>query len=190
MSPDGHALLTWLEDSETTLRAARFVPAMNAGAGGWIGPETVAAGIKVQLSPSVAVDGDGNGFIAWLDNVNDPPILASARYDAANGWSAIAQLSHPNSAVKWMDLAMNSAGRAAVIWGALSPSPTFQNEVWTRVYESGNWGTPTRVQQPANQGSSENLGAISVAENATSDIAAVWFASAGNGWGVFSVTSP
>lgn len=190
MSSDGHALLTWLEDAETTLRAARFVPATTAGAGGWVGPETVATGVRVQLSPSIAIDGDGNGFIAWLDNVNDPPILASARYDVANGWSGLAQLSHPNSQVRWLDLAMNSAGRAAVIWGELSASPTFQNEVWTRIYEGGNWGTPTRVQQPANQRDMENAGAISVAENATSDIAAAWIASTGNGWGVFAVTSP
>lgn len=190
MSPNGHALLTWLESGGATLRAARFVPGASAGTGSWSSPETAAAGVKLQLSQSVAVDDSGNGFIVWRDDGSGYPkaVVASVRHDASSGWSAVTQLSEPNSLAWWSDVALNAAGRGAVIWGV--ESPTWKHEVWTRVYENGAWGSPTRVQQPKNQFSVDDAGAISVADNTTQDIAAAWFASATSNWGVFAVTSP
>jgi len=190
MSPNGHALLTWLESGGATLRAARFVPGASAGTGSWSSPETAAAGVKLQMSQSVAVDDSGNGFIVWReDGASYPrPIVASVHYGTSSGWSAVTQLSEPNSSAWWSDVAMNAAGRGAVIWGV--ESPTWKHEVWTRVYENGAWGSPTRVQQPKDQFSVDDAGAISVADNTTQDIAAAWFASATSNWGVFAVTSP
>jgi hypothetical protein len=106
------------DDTRYVVHAARL-----DAAAGWQAPAAIDEVAVDSDYPSAAIDAAGDAMVAWTQR--DPDLLSVRvnRSLAGQGWlgSALEEQATPQYAY-WMaffplDLGMNAAGRAVVVWG-------------------------------------------------------------------------
>ncbi|HMN22321.1 MAG TPA: immunoglobulin domain-containing protein [Ottowia sp.] len=143
LAPNGEAMVVWSTGGQTeTVYAKRF-----AG-GAWSSSATQVSTVSPARNPRVAMDASGNAMAVWRQPPDGDNHLYASRYARdTNTWSVPVKIENEaGGASDDYQLAMNSAGQAAVVWsGAPAPNP-----VYIARYEPGSgWlGTETLDADP------------------------------------------
>jgi len=116
MVGDGDAVVVWTEfgDAQTTnIQVSRFVAST-----GWGALEYIEATSTDSLDPQIAVDGQGNAIAVWrqFDSVAGFENVWVNRYDVNAGWGLPMSLQEPNTRGSNVQVTMNAAGDAMVVW--------------------------------------------------------------------------
>jgi len=113
ISQDGSALLVWVEDQPSAIRASHYAPGE-----GWSGPEQLDRSSDQYLvsGVDVAMDQGGRAIATWRRQGNEPSIVAS-RYEPGRGWLEPERIDDSNAADGYdTRVAVNPGGDAIAIW--------------------------------------------------------------------------
>lgn len=117
MDSAGNGLLSWIKDDR--IQAARYT----AGTG-WSPPVSIQAPAlatqRVVSIPSVSIDGQGVGFVAWpqYDDAGTASRVFANRFVPGTGWETAEQISQSIAAaqVYYPKVVTDRSGRAIVAW--------------------------------------------------------------------------
>jgi hypothetical protein len=126
LDPDGNGIAAWATGPRfgpvgvvPRIEVARFRD------GAWLPAETIGEGLLGERtrSPTVALDRDGNGLVAWAlerpDQVNEDSYVTeymSRTYMPAVGFGPVESLEEEIEVASRLELAMNPAGIALAVW--------------------------------------------------------------------------
>jgi RTX calcium-binding nonapeptide repeat (4 copies) len=113
LADDGTAVAVW-----RWWKSGSFVvqAAVKAPAGVWGAPEDLSGPGAHAQSPTLAMDAAGNAVAAWI-RPSGGTAMAQVASRAANGsWGPARNLSHRGLPVRGVELDMNRAGDAIVVW--------------------------------------------------------------------------
>ena len=157
---NGNAIAVWaqFDGSVTHIRANRYV----AGSG-WLTPIRIDSdNANSAASPQVAMDGNGNAVVVWMQNTE----IWTNRYTAGVGWGTATIISTGGTSVAAPQISVVAGGDAVAIWQQLDST---QN-VWANRYLAGwGWDTATTI--------SDGMGNATVPQVATDtsgNAIAVW----------------
>jgi hypothetical protein len=172
----GNAVVAWLDDPDANNVFNVAVAYLNAA--GTITGTTHANADATgqQVSPAVAIDPDGGGFVvAWEDRATTPFNVRAARYTSitAKAWEA-----RVNNAVAAAggghilpDVGMNAAGDAIVVWQEDQDGNAFYNIALKALSSSG---AVKISQRSANAVGDQQQVDPSIAVNFNGDFAVAW----------------
>jgi hypothetical protein len=202
MNGSGQAVTVWLEAGsvEYRVQASIFTPA-----GGWSVPATLSTSDDTRgFVPKIAVDGQGNAVAAWVQRASafSPWQLFASRYDAAGAtWSSAQRLDSDSigEPTDNLQVAMNAAGDAFVLWPAPTAVPGTYS-LWARRLPAGAaWDVPALVDAavygPPEQRIAVDAGGNAMAVFKKTDNASfpiIWssrFDALGAAWGASSAVS-
>lgn len=137
----GNAIAVWTQHDGTqySIYANRFV----AGTG-W-GATTLAESLDTgtaDFAPSalLGVDDSGNAIVVWNQYDGTHYDLWANRYDVTDGWQTEGILENSDLNIFFPTLAMNSSGKAIVVWAKKDASNNFSG-FSSRIYTPGDgWG--------------------------------------------------
>jgi hypothetical protein len=142
VSADGTGLAVWNEwhGGVPGIWANRFHPES-----GWAVAEPINSDVDM-LFADVAMDAMGNGMAVSQRYVGSAVHdIVAARYRAGRGWDAPVTATPGRNSVQSLQLAMDPAGNALVIWHEGSPGDVFG--VWAVRFAIGtDWGRPVLLQ--------------------------------------------
>jgi hypothetical protein len=161
LSPEIAAVDVELDASDTALVAWSEMPALTgrgrfsiwtnrlAPTGTWAGPVLIEQnnGVGEQdISPQVALLGDGNALVAWTHSTGSRTNIWSNNYRSGNWGSATVTVDYDgtDSVVGGFDLASGQDGNATLVWGQLNfkrPENTFFANIWAKRYSAGAWSS-------------------------------------------------
>ena len=156
----GTALATWEEQSFRVASVGLIGNAFRPGSG-WVGDEVLHRAIAYESR--IAMDGKGNGVVAYLHDPGDGDTARVLHYTAGSGWGTSIELAR--AFVRDIHVSMNTTGEALVAWaqydfrGGVSPF-----DVRVSRYVGGAWTAPQAIEV-----------------NDTGDSSQVWTTLAGNG---------
>ena len=146
MSPDGHAMVVWRQNSsvvESDIWARRI-----AADGTVSDAETIDHLDRTSTEPQVAMDAEGRAIVVWRQFTTTPVVRVGiyANHHSGVQWGAQAvQLEEgQGSDTSQPQIAMNSAGDAVVAWQqAANATPGTRTDIWANRFaqESNEWGT-------------------------------------------------
>lgn len=177
MDSAGNAMVVW-----TRYEAAIDVMASRYEAGvGWSGPIVLDSSELTDSSfPSVAVDGDGDFTVVWLEWEMAQPSIWAKRYDATEGWETAEMLSDTGLLAQPQVVA-GAGGDALCTWHHMDGTGFY--EVWCCAYEGGvGWSAPAALASDA----STNHMNPRVAIDGDGNGAVVWIRSGGMYDGIYS----
>lgn len=75
---------------------------------------------KGSYEPKVAMDGNGNAVVVWMQQLGIEFNASAAHYRVGSGWEAVVLLENENSSVnggfQQSSVAMDNAGNAIAVW--------------------------------------------------------------------------
>lgn len=159
VNANGDAIVVWSQVISGVGYAEETVWACLYRNGAWSSPERISANSVTDYSfyafmPTVGLDDSGNAIAAWLQD--DPDTTARSawysRYDG-NAWSTPTRLSDGVHGAHEIEMAMNSAGDATVVWR--QDTYSYQEymtlggsgvpNMWAANYVGGSWNTPVNI---------------------------------------------
>lgn len=168
------------------------------------------AGVLCEtLMPKAVMDRTGNVFVAWSQCLGGRAgsEIKVVRFDNSSGsWSAPSRASWSGRSVGELDIGVDSAGNALVVWLQIDPSPVVgvppSLNVWSKRYNASEsrWEV---FQNLSNSELSGNLRFVRIAVSAVGDAVATWnqfdgtrfsvfarrYASASNAWALVEILS-
>ncbi len=130
----GNAIVTWyqLDGPSYHVMAARF----SVGSG-WLAPVLIESSPAWAINPDIAMDGDGNAVVAWVEWDGIYNIWAN-RYDRSTGWGTAATIeSNANWAWTARPGVAANRGNAVVVYTLSEVGPS-ANSVYASRYVSGS----------------------------------------------------
>jgi hypothetical protein len=121
---EGNTVVVWLQEEQSgTPAAKRHVMSSRwnaqAGIADWSSPaalDNIPAGDQCD-TPSIALNGDGNGFVAWAQPTGSGTgAVKAARYFKSGGFEADSTVTLNYGTFANVDVGVSSAGDAAVAW--------------------------------------------------------------------------
>jgi hypothetical protein len=117
----------------------------SAGAGAWVGANAFPlpdGGLPESYTPSVGIDGSGNGLMLWLQPGATVPQLPWAnRFVSGTGWGTAAPIG--THTAETPSLAVNAAGAAVAAW---IESGSLTKDVWAATFTvAGGWTAPVLI---------------------------------------------
>jgi hypothetical protein len=128
---------------------------------------------------SVAVDGEGSVYVAWLDQRNVPYQIWYRRYDAGTGtWQAETLLTTRTANCLQPSLACDSSGNVHLAWHISSSSGT---GIWAKRYNVGthHWRADTLIDSTTTSYPQQYPSVACVP--GTGDVAIAWYGSPDTG---------
>lgn len=143
VAPDGAALAAWARPLDATIRAGIRDPAR-----GWRVAASISASERGE-SPSVVLDGAGNGLVAWA--AGDPGTVRVARHVRDRGWVRVEDVTPGNDGR--FRIAMDAGGVGLLAW---TQEERFGRELrrhaWVRPFDpASGWGAAEPVQEDASR---------------------------------------
>jgi hypothetical protein len=139
-------------------------------------------GVNSPTDPVVAVDAEGAATMVWLSESPSGDFTVQASIHPVGGsWSAPQDLSGPGAVEGALDLAVDAAGDAVVVWTE-GATPDRAVQVRTRV-AGGAWAPAATLSDPAD--SSDPTGGIDDAGNAV----ALWSGDVGGSTAILCATA-
>jgi len=194
MNANGDAIAVWdqYDGARNNIWANRYV----VGTGTWGAAELIETdNAGSAVSPSIAVDVNGNAIAVWVQSDGTRFNLWTNRYVAGTGWGIAALIEYDNAGDVYQDspVVMDANGNAMVVW---SQFDGIRSNVWANRYIAGTgWGSATLIENNVGYTASP-----SIAMNASGNAIAVWHQSdgtrtniwanrfvAGTGWGTASL---
>lgn len=125
------------------------VMAMQATLGGsWSAPVQIDTDPRAgaMSGQKVAIDAAGNAVAVWIERyVGSPEEIWSSRYSVASGWSASERIGVTAQSAADLDVAVDRAGNALVLWANFSGS-TVPNRIMANRYIVGRgWSTAASI---------------------------------------------
>jgi len=188
VNSSGEAVAVWeLPYQVPTAGLESTVWASHYRGGGWTAPTQISVphtdgdGLSA-FGPVVGMDDTGNAIVAWLQD----EAAATARNAwitrySGNTWNAPTRLSDGIHNVNEIEMAMNSAGDAAIVWrqDTYTYSQYTQNggysvpNMWAARYSGSTWSAPSLIGDPSLAGF-DGCEGVNVAMNAGGDAVAAW----------------
>jgi hypothetical protein len=173
----GAALFAWAI-------ALLSLSAGTASATGWLPPVNV-SGVNSPAASSdlsaqdVAVDGEGNAIAVWVQSGEAGwETVETATRPAGGHWSGGVELSDPGEEPLGLQVAVNPAGDAAVIWAGYGSGSGLVVRAAIRP-AGGAWSEPVALSDPE-----DDADEPSIAIDAQGTVTAVWTAGELNDYGV------
>lgn len=149
----GDAVAAWTNDDGIGMQS--LLAATRAAGGAWSRPATLASRIGVD-APSVAIDGDGQATVVWIESADGSAFAAhAARGDAASGrWDAATAFTPASTptgtatADPLTQVRIDAAGTAVAAWVEHDPD-TGVAFVQAAVGGAGGWSAPATLSDPA-----------------------------------------
>lgn len=138
----GDAVVTWYQYDATNYHvyAARY----DAVSAAWGVPFLLESSANYAVYPTVAMDAEGNAFVAWVEYDGAYNIWAN-RYDHVSGWGGALQIESQSAwAFSAYPRVSANNGSAVVVWTMYGPG-TDPYSVWANRYTAGAWGTEADV---------------------------------------------
>jgi len=152
MNASGAAVVAWTEQiaGSNNVQAAASIRSAPGGTGAsWSAPVVMRAGDdNGDRDPAVAIDGNGNAFVGWVQGDGSGSASASSNYDsvwmrqytAGAGWGAAGLFESNNESGDGnVSISANTGGDAIVTYIQVTPNanpPSIQ--LWARRYQKVN----------------------------------------------------
>ncbi len=132
----GNAIAVWQQQ----VGAVYNIYASRYASGAWSTAKLIDTLAGTATDPQIAMDSAGNAFAVWqqVDDAAHSSIYA-ARY-SAGAWAAPTVLETVTADCYRPQIAMDSSGRAVVVWDSPSVSSSMPG-ILANLYTSGHWGT-------------------------------------------------
>lgn len=147
----------------------------------------------LAFDPRIAVDGAGNAFAVWPQEVSMQTSIWANRFDASSGtWSGAQTIEIDDGFASNPQIAFDGAGNALAVWQQLDGA---RNDIWANRFDAGSnsWGEAKLIEtddagdaitpQIATDGSGNALAVWTQFDGAFSNILANRFDAGSGAWG-------
>lgn len=171
----GGAVAVWEQDdgSVRSILAARFVSGT-----GWQTPEPLEAASGNASDPSVVIDTAGVATAVWIQSDGSTTSVWGNRAPATGGWEGPTPLETESGDANNVSV-VSFGGHTVAAWHQDSGATT---EIWASRFESGGWGTPTKLLNPGSTGAI----APRLAVDRLGTVIVVWIALGTSGYDLWS----
>ena len=172
VNASGQAVAVWQQPDgmSINIHAARFSPAT-----GWHTPEPIDTEPETSQQPAVAIDAQGNAFVAWLRSEGSSNSVWARRFTAQGGWGSPVLIENGLGDAGNPQVAVDGSGNAIVVFWQQEGGRV--NIVANRYANGAGWGTATAIEAD----STGDAGAPQIAMDAAGNAVAVWAWSAASG---------
>ncbi len=109
-------------------------------------PVRVSGASEVAYSPKVALDAQGNAWLAWEQMIGSSWGLVTSRFTPSAGWSTTPQILPTGAGQAGnVRLSMNTSGSAAMIWQQMNDGSQWSIN-GSLCPAGGNWGIPALLE--------------------------------------------
>lgn len=149
--PSDRVVAVWAQSPALTGRgrysiwANRYSPS-----GGWVGAAEIETNNTIGMqdtNPKVAMLGNGDALVAWVNNDGARNSIWGNKYSAGSGWGTAAVLVNYQGTARLVAapaIASDQAGTAMVTWGQMDFSTTnsaYLSNAWSKRYSGGGWNS-------------------------------------------------
>ncbi len=176
ISTNGDAVAVWLENDAGTGINSVWGMHYSAATDAWGAPTLLDSGAQSAYEPKVAMDGNGNAVVVWMQQLGVEFNASAAHYRVGSGWEAAVLLENENSAVnggfQQSSVAMDNAGNAIAVW---SQRIGVQSYIYANRYTPGQgWGTAKSIDLPDTPGELDLSFNPKVAINNSGNAVVMW----------------
>ena len=157
MNDNGDIVVVWRQDDPAIWQPQIFKSEYRSGT--WTHPSSIEDYLKPVANdakcPKVAMDGEGNTVIAWVNS--DGPFYRIFKKEYRDGtWQDAAPISPATSDASVVNLAMDDSGNALIVW--LQRKDGLER-LFMSEYRGGKWTHPENLDHPINpkESASENF---------------------------------
>jgi hypothetical protein len=199
MNADGAAVVAWdqeLSDGSNTVQADAAI--RSATDGTWSAPVVMRAGDTGDTSdrdPTVAIDGNGNAFVGWMQGDGSGSSSPSysldslwmRQYTAGAGWNAAGLFESYNDQGAYdLRISANTSGNAIATYIQVTNSNPAKIQIWARRYSALSSTFDTNPSMVAQANDIENIFAPSVTLDESSNATVAWAAQTSVGYNVYT----
>lgn len=154
MSADGDGLAVWIEGPASGTPASVHAAHFDGATKMWATAVRIDTEETIADTPTVALDADGDGFIAWAQDIEGSPDAPRIFVSKWNGtaFSTATPLAalDPTCLAQFPRLAINGAGQAGLVWHEFwnEPADLLYHPLGS-VYDGTNWSTPQELRSTA-----------------------------------------
>lgn len=176
ISTNGDAVAVWLENDPGVGIDSVWGMHYSAATDAWGTPTLLDSGGQSAYEPKVAMDGNGNAVVVWMQQLGIEFNASAAYYRVGSGWEAAVLLENENSALSagfpQSSVAMDNAGNAIAVW---SQRIGVQSYIYANRYTPGQgWGTAKSIDLPDTPGQIDNSFNPKVVINNSGNAVAMW----------------